>query len=90
MLNYWGEHMHRNDVFIRETFLVDWLSKMKTMQVVLLFKAAEMLYDDIFAIICHIRHCMSCNVSIAHATMQRFYGSVNKQRQMQETVVCSS
>ena len=35
-----GEHLHRNDI-LSENFLEDWSSKMKTVQVFLLFIAAE-------------------------------------------------
>ena len=51
------------------TFLVDWSSKMKTVHVFLLFKAAKKLYDDIFALICHIRHYTSLDVTIVEANI---------------------
>ena len=39
-------------------FLVDWSSKNKTVQVFLLLKQQKKkLYNDIFALICRIRHC---------------------------------
>ena len=36
-----GVHLHINDVFIRQTSLVDQSSKMKTVQVFRLFKATQ-------------------------------------------------
>ena len=64
--------MHRNYV-LSEFFLVDWSSKMKTMQVFLLFKSAEKkLYGDMLALICHIRHCTILQANIAKSMLKRY------------------
>ena len=42
---------------------------MKTVQVFFYLKQQKKLYDDIFAFICHIRHCTSCDVTTAHANI---------------------
>ena len=53
MLNYLGDFL--GESICRETFLVGWSTKMKTMQVFFLFKAAEkscmMIYLHSFAIL---------------------------------------